>query len=203
MTSRIIGLFNSRVTNPRNAQLIFTTHDTNLLNAKPVPQGSDLVYTERFVWSLGTHSLAGIQGSQQHLSKRYLDGEIWRYPCHQQFERLFDLEEEELMAASDERVIHARHGHSGVSVCPGGQTILPDHLRGVNTEHGLFQCISPDLPPILKRWPGTQYGRSCPKGFTDEERRKGREYDQCWVLLTRMTFPISFNRAIGMAKPVA
>ena len=30
----IVGLFNSKETNPRNAQLIFMTHDTNLLSSK-------------------------------------------------------------------------------------------------------------------------------------------------------------------------
>jgi uncharacterized protein len=34
MTGAIIGLFNSRDTNPKGAQLIFTTHDTNLLSVK-------------------------------------------------------------------------------------------------------------------------------------------------------------------------
>lgn len=33
LTSRVIALFNSKETNPKNAQLIFTTHDTNLLSA--------------------------------------------------------------------------------------------------------------------------------------------------------------------------
>lgn len=33
LTCRIIALFNSKETNPQNAQLIFTTHDTNLLSA--------------------------------------------------------------------------------------------------------------------------------------------------------------------------
>ena len=33
LTSKIISLFNSSETNPHRAQLIFTTHDTNLLNA--------------------------------------------------------------------------------------------------------------------------------------------------------------------------
>lgn len=33
LTNRIISLFNSRETNPRNAQLIFTAHDTNLLSS--------------------------------------------------------------------------------------------------------------------------------------------------------------------------
>lgn len=34
MTDAIVALFNSPVTNPKGAQLIFTTHDTNLLNIK-------------------------------------------------------------------------------------------------------------------------------------------------------------------------
>lgn len=34
MTCAIIGLFNSPITNPNNSQLIFTTHDTNLLSNK-------------------------------------------------------------------------------------------------------------------------------------------------------------------------
>jgi hypothetical protein len=34
MTQAIVGLFNSNQTNPNNAQIIFTTHDTNLLTNK-------------------------------------------------------------------------------------------------------------------------------------------------------------------------
>ncbi|MFZ4666925.1 MAG: AAA family ATPase [Prochlorotrichaceae cyanobacterium] len=34
MSRAIVGLFNSKETNPRNAQLIFMTHDTNLLSPK-------------------------------------------------------------------------------------------------------------------------------------------------------------------------
>lgn len=34
LTRTIVRLFNSRETNPRNAQLLFTTHDTNLLDAR-------------------------------------------------------------------------------------------------------------------------------------------------------------------------
>lgn len=34
ITRELIGLFNSNETNPHNAQLIFTTHDTNLLSSK-------------------------------------------------------------------------------------------------------------------------------------------------------------------------
>jgi AAA15 family ATPase/GTPase len=32
MAIAIIGLFNSKITNPKNAQLIFATHDVNLLS---------------------------------------------------------------------------------------------------------------------------------------------------------------------------
>ncbi len=31
LAQRLVGLFNDPVSNPRNGQLIFTTHDTNLL----------------------------------------------------------------------------------------------------------------------------------------------------------------------------
>jgi uncharacterized protein len=34
LTRKIIGMFNSEKTNPRHAQLIFATHDTNLLSNK-------------------------------------------------------------------------------------------------------------------------------------------------------------------------
>ncbi len=34
LTRRLIQLFNSKITNPKNAQLIFATHDTNLLSNK-------------------------------------------------------------------------------------------------------------------------------------------------------------------------
>ena len=33
LLEHIVGLFNNAMTNPRNAQLIFTTHDTNLLSS--------------------------------------------------------------------------------------------------------------------------------------------------------------------------
>lgn len=33
LVSKVVSLFNSKVTNPKNAQLIFNTHDTNLLSA--------------------------------------------------------------------------------------------------------------------------------------------------------------------------
>jgi len=36
---QIIRMFNSRASNPHNAQLIFNTHDTNLLNGKVYSEG--------------------------------------------------------------------------------------------------------------------------------------------------------------------
>jgi AAA15 family ATPase/GTPase len=34
LTGALVGLFNSRASNPKSAQLIFTTHDTNLLDLR-------------------------------------------------------------------------------------------------------------------------------------------------------------------------
>lgn len=46
MTKYIIELFNSRVTNPNNAQLIFATHDTNLLS-KEIFRRDQIWFTEK------------------------------------------------------------------------------------------------------------------------------------------------------------
>ena len=46
MTRYIIKLFNSRVTNPHNAQLIFATHDTNLLS-KEIFRRDQIWFTEK------------------------------------------------------------------------------------------------------------------------------------------------------------
>ncbi|MCS2506281.1 ATP-binding protein [Phocaeicola vulgatus] len=44
----IIELFNNPETNPKNAQLIFTTHDTHLLSQKILRRDRDMVHGERF-----------------------------------------------------------------------------------------------------------------------------------------------------------
>jgi uncharacterized protein len=46
MAKAIIGLFNSKITNPKNAQLIFATHDVNLLSGK-VFRRDQIWFTEK------------------------------------------------------------------------------------------------------------------------------------------------------------
>ena len=51
LTCRIITLFNSKETNPKNAQLIFTTHDTNLLSANIFRRDQIWFTQKRPLWS--------------------------------------------------------------------------------------------------------------------------------------------------------
>ncbi|MBK7334994.1 MAG: ATP-binding protein [Saprospirales bacterium] len=46
LTKALVGLFNSEENNPRNAQLIFATHDTNLLTIRQLPSRPDLLHRE-------------------------------------------------------------------------------------------------------------------------------------------------------------
>ena len=96
LTSRIIGLFNSRVTNPRNAQLIFTTHDTNLLNAS-LFRRDQIWFTQKDSFGASElYSLAEYKvRNSAPFEKEYLMGKYGGIPVIGQFERLFDLREEE------------------------------------------------------------------------------------------------------------
>lgn len=96
LTCKIIGLFNSRQTNPRNAQLIFTTHDTNLLTV-------DLFRRDQ-VWftqkdSLGASELYSLAEYKVRNSapfeREYLMGKYGGVPVIGQFERLFNQKEEQ------------------------------------------------------------------------------------------------------------
>lgn len=82
LTSRIIGLFNSRVTNPRNAQLI-SRHmtPTCLMQACSAGIRSGL---HRKIRLEPRNSIRwrNTRFATVHLSKGVPDGEIWRYPCH-------------------------------------------------------------------------------------------------------------------------
>lgn len=95
LTSRIIGLFNSRTTNPRNAQLIFTTHDTNLLNAE-LFRRDQVWFTQKD--SLGASELYSLAEYKVRNSapfeKEYLMGKYGGIPVVGQFERLFDQNKE-------------------------------------------------------------------------------------------------------------
>ena len=87
LTRRIIDLFNDKETNPNNAQLIFATHDTNLLNTKTFrrdqiwfteknsKEASDLYSLVEFKESDGTKIR-----KDSSLEKNYINGRYGAIP---------------------------------------------------------------------------------------------------------------------------
>lgn len=91
LTSKIISLFNSSKTNPRKAQLIFTTHDTNLLNAG-LFRRDQIWFTQKDMYGVSElYSLVEykVRNSAPY-EKEYLMGKYGAIPLVGQFERLFD-----------------------------------------------------------------------------------------------------------------
>lgn len=91
LTSKIISLFNSSVTNPRKAQLVFTTHDTNLLNAG-LFRRDQIWFTQKDMYGASElYSLVEykVRNSAPY-EKEYLMGKYGGIPLVGQFERLFD-----------------------------------------------------------------------------------------------------------------
>ena len=84
LAEEIIKLFNSSETNPNNAQLIFTTHDTNLLNQK-LFRRDQIWFTQKNI--LGQSELYSLveygKGKTRDdlvLEKNYLDGKFGATP---------------------------------------------------------------------------------------------------------------------------
>ena len=84
LVEAIIKLFNSSKTNPNNAQLIFTTHDTNLLNQK-LFRRDQIWFTQKSI--LGQSELYSLveygKGKTRDdlvLEKNYLDGKFGATP---------------------------------------------------------------------------------------------------------------------------
>ena len=91
LTSKIISLFNSSVTNPRKAQLIFTTHDTNLLNSGMFRR-DQVWFTQKDMYGASElYSLVEykVRNSAPY-EKEYLMGKYGGVPLVGLFERLFD-----------------------------------------------------------------------------------------------------------------
>ena len=99
ITCEIISLFNSKETNSKNAQLIFTTHDTNLLNnrmfrrdqiwfAEKTKQGATLLY------SLVEYKIKGSSSVRNDASfeKDYIEGRYGAIPFIGDFRRLIGEE---------------------------------------------------------------------------------------------------------------
>ena len=90
----IIRLFNSKDKNPRNAQLLFTTHDTNLLN-KEMFRRDQIWFAEKDRQG-ATHLYSlvefGVRNDRSSLEADYIQGRFGAIPFVGDFSRLFDME---------------------------------------------------------------------------------------------------------------
>lgn len=91
LTKKIISLFNSSRTNPKNAQLIFTTHDTNLLNAGLFRRDQVWFVQKDIYGASELYSLVEYKvRNSAPFEKEYLMGKYGGIPLVGEFERLFD-----------------------------------------------------------------------------------------------------------------
>ena len=96
LTQRIVQLFNSPVTNPRSAQFIFATHDTNLLSAG-LFRRDQIWFTEKDakggteIYALTDYKPGGktVRNDEQ-LEKNYIAGKYGGIPFLGNFDALFD-----------------------------------------------------------------------------------------------------------------
>ncbi|SFD79458.1 ATPase/GTPase, AAA15 family [Chitinophaga sp. CF118] len=92
LTEKIISLFNSPVTNPKNAQLIFTTHDTNLLSTNQFRR-DQIWFTQKNrygasdLYALSTYKVR----NDASFEKDYLQGRYGAIPALRNFGKLFNL----------------------------------------------------------------------------------------------------------------
>ena len=94
LTCRIIALFNSKETNPKNAQLIFTTHDTNLLSAN-IFRRDQIWFTQKDRYgATELYSLAEYKvRNDASFEKDYLSGKYGAIPIVGDLTRLFNTQE--------------------------------------------------------------------------------------------------------------
>lgn len=95
LTCRIIALFNSKKTNPKNAQLLFTTHDTNLLSAN-IFRRDQVWFTQKDRYgATELYSLAEYKvRNDASFEKDYLAGKYGAIPVLSDLARLFTSEEQ-------------------------------------------------------------------------------------------------------------
>ncbi len=94
LTCRIIALFNSREANPKNAQLVFTTHDTNLLGAN-IFRRDQIWFTQKDRYgATELYSLAEYKvRNDASFEKDYLSGKYGAIPIIGDMRRLFNAQE--------------------------------------------------------------------------------------------------------------
>ena len=91
ITCAIIKMFNSKETNPRRAQLIFTTHDTNLLDRK-LFRRDQIWFTEKDSYG-ASHLYSMVEFKPRYdasFEKNYLDGRYGAIPYPGDFSRILD-----------------------------------------------------------------------------------------------------------------
>jgi AAA15 family ATPase/GTPase len=92
LTEKIISLFNSKETNPKNAQLIFTSHDTNLLSSQ-LFRRDQIWFTHKNRYGATTmYSLAEYKEAVRNdasFEKNYLEGKYGAVPSFKNFKKIF------------------------------------------------------------------------------------------------------------------
>jgi hypothetical protein len=92
LTRKIIELFNSKKTNPLSAQLVFNTHDTNLLDTD-LFRRDQVWFTEKDRYGAASlFSLSDIKGVRKEdpLEKNYISGKYGAIPFLGNFDKLFN-----------------------------------------------------------------------------------------------------------------
>lgn len=93
LVQKFVELFNSKKKNPKNAQLIFNTHDTNLLSAD-VLRRDQIWFTEKdrygasSLYSLGNFKSDTVR-KEDNYEKKYVEGRYGAIPYLGDFEKVF------------------------------------------------------------------------------------------------------------------
>lgn len=91
LSAAIIELFNSKINNPKNAQLIFVTHNTNLLSRKIFRRDQIILAKKDHRYGYTTlHSLNENARNDEAFEKNYLQGEYGGVPTIDNQLNLFD-----------------------------------------------------------------------------------------------------------------
>lgn len=95
LVEKLIEIFNSKETNPKNAQLIFNTHDTNLLSSN-LFRRDQIWFTEKDDYgAVSLFSLADFKSGkvrkEDNFEKNYIKGKYGAVPYLGGFEKMFNL----------------------------------------------------------------------------------------------------------------
>jgi predicted ATPase len=89
ISNKIIGLFHSQRSNPKQAQLIFTTHDTNLLS-RDLLRRDEIWFTEKDEGATRLYPLSDIKTRKNdNIERGYLEGRYGAIPFVGDFESIF------------------------------------------------------------------------------------------------------------------